>query len=270
MSEIWMDADTWSYKPHLGCVLEERFKSAKFDSYFGKNSHPTQNHALKFFLRINLKQLNSKVAIDSKKRSFPAKNWNSDEWLKFTSQFERQSRLWNNRFWLIPPKYFTLLDVKNGGRAMRPNVQCFLFTEVTNNAASSHRTIDVVNLDVDAIKANGRKNPGSGTFRSNAHHMDSLDINPRNTRYEDDKGVEHTIKNYYTVAHEVGHAIGLKHIGVLKSRPQCTFAISLKKMALPTSAAICSAVQIRMFVTANTTRSVWRKTLWDWERSSRK
>jgi hypothetical protein len=228
MSEYWLDAETWNHNPHLGSVLNQRFKGQKFDSYFGKNSHHTQNHALKIYLRIHLKQVNTQVATDSKRRNFPAKNWTPDEWLNFTTQFERQGRLWNNRFWLIPPKYFTLLDDKSGGRAVRPNVQCFLFTEVTNSPANAHRTINVVNLDSDAIRKNGR-NPTSGTFRSNERNMDSLDIKPRANRYEDERGVEHTIENYYTVAHEIGHAIGLKHIGVLKSRPQCTFAISLKK-----------------------------------------
>jgi len=230
MSEVWQNSDTWSYSPHTGCVLKERFKGKLFDSYFGKSSHPKQNHSLKIFLRINLKQVNNQTtALDSKKRSFPVKNWTPEEWYDFTTQFERQSNLWNNRFWLIPPKYFSLMDVEFGGRKMRPNMHCRLITEVTNSPSNGHRTIDVVNLDVDSIKKQRGINPGSGTFKSNAHHLDSLDIKPRNVSYEDDQGVEHTIKNRYTIAHELGHAIGLKHIGVLKSTEQCTFAISLKK-----------------------------------------
>jgi hypothetical protein len=230
MSEVWLDSNSWSYNPHSGNVLNERFKGKKFDSYFGKNSHPTQNHSLKIYLRVYLKPINNQTsALDSKKRRFPVKNWTPDEWLNFTTQFERQSYLWNNRFWLIPPKYFSLMDVKFGGRTIRPNIHCFLFTEVTNSPGNAHRTIDVVNLDVETIKKQRHINPGSGTFKSNAHHIDSLDIKPRDISYEDDQGVEHTIKNHYTIAHELGHAIGLEHIGVLKSRPQCTFAISLKK-----------------------------------------
>jgi len=232
MSEVWHDSETWSFNPHSGCVLKERFKGKLFDSVFAKNNHYTQNHHLIFYLRINLRQVNNKTsALDSKKRSFPIKNWTPDEWQTFTTQFERQSHLWNNRFWLIPPKYFSLLDTKSGS-TIRPNIKCLLMTEITNSPSNAHRTINVVNLDVDAIRRQTNRNPGSGTFKSNARNLDSLDIKARDVRYEDDKGVEHTIKNYYTIAHELGHAIGLKHIGVLKSRPQCTFAIALKSLGV--------------------------------------
>ena len=230
MSADWHESETWSYKPAAGPVVTERFKGKLFDSYLGKNSHPTQNHSLKLYLRVNLKPVQGKrTAPDTTKKNFPIKDWSDGEWFRFTSQFERQSHLWNGRFWLVPPKQFSILDDKRSGRAVRPNVQCFLFTEVVNSVSTAHRTIEVVNLDIDAVKEKlGIESPGSGTYRSNSTHLDALDVAPRNTHYEDDRGVEHTIKNYYTIAHELGHAIGLKHIGVLKSRPECTFAISLK------------------------------------------
>lgn len=231
MSEVWLDSEAWSFDSRKGGFLTERFKGKLFDSYFGKNSHLTQNHSLKLFLRINLKQINHQLtAKDSIKRSFAIKDWTMDEWYNFTKQFERQSYMWNNRFWLIPPKNFTLFDSKQGSRTTRPNVQCLLITQITNSPGNTHRTIDVVNLDVDAIKKQRQiSNVGSGTFKSNARHIDSMDIKPRDITYEDDQDVEHTIKNHYTITHELGHAIGLGHVGILKSRPQCTFAIALKK-----------------------------------------
>ena len=230
MSEFWQDAATWSYNPHAGCKLEERFRGGKFDTVFGKNNHPTQNHFLSIILRINLQPVNHQTTrLDLNNVSFPIKDWKPDEWFKFTSEFKRQSYLWNNRFWLIPPNYFSILDVQYGGNKMRPTVHCQLLVEITNSPTNAHRTIEVVNLDIEATKTQtGKTKLTSATFRSDDSDYDSLDITPRDNTYTDDRGVEHTIKNYYTIAHELGHAIGLEHIGVLKSRPYCVFAVALE------------------------------------------
>jgi hypothetical protein len=228
MSEVWLDSDTLSFSPHQGHAWNERLKGKKFDSYLGKSSHPTQNHALIFLLRIYLNPVSKQTtAKDSPGRTFPVKEWTPDEWSKFKSQFVLQSHMWNNRFWLIPPKTFSLMDVQNGGRKVRPNIVCRLITEIVGSPSTAHKVIQVVNLDTDAIKKQTGKNPTGATFRSNDGLYDSLDVQKRNNSYTDDRGVEHTIKNYYTVAHEIGHAIGLPHVGVLKSRPQCMFAIAL-------------------------------------------
>src|SRR5262249_55628333 len=45
----------------------------------------------------------------------------------------------------------------------------------------------------------------------------------------DDEGNEYTIKNHYTIAHEIGHAIGLDHIGVLKHTKKCDLAMKFSK-----------------------------------------
>ncbi len=233
MSDVWLESEGWTFNAAAGHKWNDKYKGKLFDSYLGKSSHYTQNHALKLFLRIYLKPVNGKItAADTKKRDFPVKDWSASEWSNFTAQFIKQSNLWNNRFWLVPPKDFKLMDAKNGGPSIRPNVMCQLITELTSSPSNAHRTVEVVNLDVDALRKQRGRNPTSGTFRSNARLLDSLDIQARNTSYEDDRGVEHTIKNYYTIAHEVGHAIGLKHVGVLKARPQCTFAIALKSAGI--------------------------------------
>lgn len=232
MSVVWQDAATWRHNPQLGAVWTERYKGKLFDSYLGTSSHFSQNHGLYLILRIYLNPSGGNTATDSKKRVFPTKKWEAKEWASFKEQFEKQSKMWNGKFWLIPPRHFGLKDVKSGSSRMRPNVHCFLTTELTNDPKNAHRFVNVVNLDADAIRKQRNIVPTSGTFKSNARLYDSLDVKPRNTSYTDSNGDDRTIRNYYTIAHEVGHAIGLPHIGVLKSRPQCTFAIAMKKLGI--------------------------------------
>lgn len=230
MAEVWKSAETWSQNPLLGNVYDKQFKGNLFDSILGKNSHPTQNHRLSLILRLYLKPVSGKNHFkDLNNRDFPIKEWTADEWYNFTTVFTRQTQMWNHRFWLIPPRNYSLLDAKYNSRTMRPNVYCDLITEILNSPSGAHRTIDVVNLDVQQIKRqNNGKALNSRTFRSDENTYDSLDIVPRTNKYRDDRNVLHTIKNYYTIAHEIGHALGLDHVGALRSRPYCVFAMTLE------------------------------------------
>lgn len=230
MSEVWLDANTWKHDPAKGPVWQEQFRGKLFDSYLGGSIHYTQNHVLRLILRVFLHPVqNQTVALDSKKRDFPIRNWSGKEWAEFKGQFWKQAVKWNNRFWLVPPRHFAVKDVKSGGRALRPNIRCALDVEIASSVTKAHRIIDVVNLDIKGVKEEYTEHPTSGTFKSNSKKYDSLDIKPRNTSYEDDQGELHTIKDYNTITHEIGHAIGLPHIGVLKARPQCTLAIKKHK-----------------------------------------
>lgn len=233
MSEVWIDAQTWFYKPGTGNLWQERFKGKRFDSYLGKSSHPTQNHVLRLYLRVFLNPINKRSsAVDANKRTFPIKDWTPKAWDKFTSEFSKQSRMWNNRFWLTPPMHFNIQDGWNGKHFIRPNVMCYLDTQLVDNSTNAHRTIDVFNIDVDEVKRRDNlddDNPMLGKFRSDERHLDSTDINTGKRTYEAADGEEYTVKNHYTIAHEVGHALGLSHIGVLKKTEKCALAMKFKK-----------------------------------------
>ena len=233
MAETWLDARTWYYKPSVGNLWQERFKGRRFDSFLGRSSHPTQNHILKLFLRIYLNPVTKRQsAIDGNKKSFPLKDWTPRGFEKFKRQFEEQSRLWNHRFWLIPPRHFSIGDTDVGGRFVRPNVECAVFTELVDTPTAAHRTVDAYNIDLDAVKKRNNSDddtPYLGNFRSDDRHIASTAVNTGPRTYTDDQDENYTIEHHYTIAHEIGHALGLKHIGIAMHTEKCEMALQFAK-----------------------------------------
>ena len=200
----------------------------------------TQNHTLTLVLKINLNPMlpqflpqSLRVPIldsDSPPKLFMIRPWQAAEWATFAKNFKHECAKWNDQFWLIPPASFTKLEVKRGGRTVRPNIYCHLYVTIVGSVAGSHRSINVVNLDLkDAKRRYGLKDSDldSGAFRSDADRYDDLDVRTRKQWSQDDRGQWHQAKNYSTVAHEIGHALGLPHIGVSHNDPLCQMAIVL-------------------------------------------
>jgi hypothetical protein len=144
--------------------------------------------------------------------------------------------MWNNKFWLIPPAGFSRLDVKSAGRTVRPNIYCHLFVSIVDSPAGAHRAIDVVNLDRRAAARKLGKSQSAldaSDFRSHEGLYDSIDVKPVPLPFQDQTGKTHRL-NRSTIAHEVGHALGLPHIGVSHGAPLCRLAI-LADSLLPKS-----------------------------------
>jgi hypothetical protein len=161
--------------------------------------------------------------------TFDLKPWDATDWRIFLDSAKAQANLWNNQFWLKPPPNMTEYDlpVRFSGPEvlsyLRPYVECELEVDFNASKANAHYAIDVYNLDTSKITGN----KDSGTFRSDSLHYDSLDGIPWRTKYRDDRG--HPIM-HYTIAHEIGHAIGQPHIGVLRQAPLCVAAMNVEDL----------------------------------------
>jgi hypothetical protein len=210
-----------------------------FDSFLVLHENGCDNHTLTLVLKVHMKQVVPTTLTlppigpltlpfpDFNKRLFAIKPWTPADFAAFSKGFLSQCAHWTHKFWLTPPAGFTGLDYKHGGRTVRPNIYCHLFVDLVGSPGGAHRTIEVVNLDQAAAARNLSKPVGkldASDFRSTDRTYDSLDTKPVPIPFPDDKGKSHSL-NRSTIAHEVGHALGLPHAGVSQGAPGCGLAV---------------------------------------------
>jgi hypothetical protein len=103
-------------------------------------------------------------------------------------------RFWNGVFWLQTPPTYDGLNWPDSNATHRCNLYCRFELEQAIRESDSHYTIAVV-----------RARDGE-TFRSNSRLYSQLDI-------RSEQLIPHSTKKFWTHFHEVGHLLGLGHVG---------------------------------------------------------
>jgi hypothetical protein len=229
------------HDPQRGVFLEMKGQSygdwrPAFDSSLILHNG-MKNHTLTLVLKISYNQILPHtlpahirvpwVEAGTPPRLYALSPWEATAWPRFLSGVKKEAAKWNNKFWLVPPAHYSALDVRINGCTVRPNVYCHLHLEIYDSPARAYNRIDVINLDTQGVPANQQDN---GLSRSNAARYDSLDTKNTPRRTQDETGKWNEAKNFSTIAHEIGHAIGLPHIGVTHQDPLCQIAVLLDQL----------------------------------------
>lgn len=182
---------------------------------------PTSNATMTIYLRLHMVPIGGNEAIfDVDTKRVSNRQWGALEFLNFKNKCRDEAEsFWNdNTVTLITPKNYRGLNwPAQGTSTHRLNVNCRLKIVWANGPGDAHHVIRCARLTSDSAN--------STAFRSDWEHYDSGDtkaamFNNLRSNCGAAIAVEH-----FTVPHEIGHAIGLPHVGTFhdltKSEYQC-------------------------------------------------
>jgi hypothetical protein len=202
-----------------------------------ETTHATvrRNVDLNIILKVYFRQGTGHVT-DYAGDSFLAHPWPADAWARFKRQIIVDStQFWSGKFWLRPyhnesdlvftassdPRHAQTLDrwihehathLPYDGQFYRSNVYCLFKMQEVDTPEHAHLTIrgDYFGAGYTDAYQNGILPDFTGVFQSGI--LNDIDFPSRHS---------HTRPHQRQYLHEIGHAIGLRHIGYEHHVPAC-------------------------------------------------
>jgi hypothetical protein len=207
-----------------------------------KSVSSSKNAELTIYLRLFLIKRGKGTVpdADASGHTFRTRDWAPLEFETFRQEVKTQAeRFWNQTdFCIVPPSDYRGLDWPHNNPQYRPNVDCRFEIVWASHPNDAHAVIDCYRPD-SSDRPDYRSNAGSGggswtsfdtRLPQGVQAFPSVCDNRVFTGWADDARIfplYRTIRNdpQITVDHEVGHLIGLPHVGAFRKNPDCLKAI---------------------------------------------
>lgn len=164
------------------------------------NRNQTTNADLTIYIRVFFDKIDpaggartgTHMDYDTNRR---IQRWAPGEFERFVRNLTTgASRFWNGVFWLQTPPHYHGLDYPDTNPTHRCNLYCRFELEAAPSAADAHYTIAVCRVRDGEV------------FRSHSTLFSQRDI-------QSDHRIPRSTTRFWTHYHEVGHLIGLQHVG---------------------------------------------------------